>query len=109
MNDARQTIEALEAELHQEVYAELQDVRNEAKTFDPADIDDGDGPSIDVRLQVQSDGSWELHTGDASYDTDHRGFWGASSVSPDDDEVALIATARDLVDQVLEHVAQYTE
>ena len=36
-------------------------------------------PSIDVRLRY-FDGAWSLHTGDVQYDTDHRGFWGSSSV-----------------------------
>lgn len=34
---------------------------------------------VDVRLQVV-DGTWYLHSGDASYDQDHRGFWGAGSL-----------------------------
>lgn len=34
-----------------------------------------EGDYIDVRLQVMSDGSWAIHTGDAQYDTDHRGYW----------------------------------
>lgn len=35
---------------------------------------------MDVRLQVCADGTWAIHTGDSSYDVDHRGVWGASSV-----------------------------
>jgi hypothetical protein len=34
----------------------------------------------DVRLQVWPDGEWIVRSGDSSYDQDHRGFWGASSV-----------------------------
>jgi hypothetical protein len=45
-----------------------------------AEADDGEG--VEVRLQVV-DGSWELHTGDPCYDTDHRGYWGAGTLTPD--------------------------
>lgn len=80
----------------------LHDVRTDAQSYDPAEIDGGDGPSIDVRIQVDADGSWSLHTGDSQYDQDHRGHWGASSVSPDDGDSTLEDTARDLIDQALE-------
>ena len=103
---ALQTLEAMEAELQQDVYREVETIKYLARTYDPADLDDGDGPYIDVRLQVLPDGEWTLHHGDASYDQDHRGYWGAGTVSPDDDDVALIETARDLVDQVLDVAAQ---
>ena len=35
----------------------------------------------DVRLQVyEEEDCWTVRYGDASYDTDHHGYWGASSV-----------------------------
>lgn len=37
--------------------------------------------TLDFRLYIRPDGSLDLQTGDASYDTDHRGYCGASSVS----------------------------
>lgn len=43
---------------------------------------------LDVRLQCTEDG-WELHTGDPSYDTDHRGVWGASEVCPEHNTLDL--------------------
>jgi hypothetical protein len=53
---------------------------DELATYDPKDIADDDGNACgDIRLQLV-DGSWALHTGDAQYDTDHRGWWGASAV-----------------------------
>ena len=52
-----------------------------------------------MRLQVH-DGGWYVHSGDAQYDTDHRGYWGAASVSEDDSDGALQDTARDLIRQV---------
>lgn len=39
-----------------------------------------DEEGIDVRLQVYEDGAWAIRVGDPSYDTDHRGYWGASGV-----------------------------
>lgn len=58
---------------------------------------------IDVRLQVYPDGSWAIRVGPSDYDLDHRGFWGAASVSPTDKVKDLDDTARSLLDQVVEH------
>ena len=69
-------------------------------------IDPGcDEPSIDVRLRLHG-GSWYLMVGDSSYDQDHRGYWGASSVGydlPMDDAKDI---ALDLIDQALDDHAQ---
>ena len=72
--------------------------RDELQTYDPKNIadDDGNGKATgDIRLHVADDGSSAtIHTGDASYDPkDHRGYWGASSITPDmtDDECAGVA------------------
>ncbi len=73
--------------------------------YAPEDIDDGDGPCIDVRLRYHDD-SFYTYSGDSSYDQDHRGFWGASSVGPGETEESLLAIAGDLFEQVLEHAAQ---
>lgn len=54
-----------------------------------------DWDSIDVRLQV-SEGGWSVHTWDSSYDQDHRGFWGASSM---DERTNCYDLAKDLIDQ----------
>lgn len=106
MNATLELLEAMEAELQQETYRWLLDVRDDAQSYDPEDIADDEGnPSIDVRLQVLDDGSYSFHSGDSSYDKDHRGYCGASSVSPDDDDVALVEIARDLVGQVLDDCA----
>jgi hypothetical protein len=70
--------------------------RDKLQTYDPKDIADGlPSSSGDIRLHVADDGSSPaIHTGDASYDPkDHRGYWGASSITPDmtDDECAGVA------------------
>ncbi len=56
----------------------------------------------DVRLQVYPNGQWQLHMGDASYDTDHTGFWGASSLSLYATRNSLKELARDLTEQAQE-------
>jgi hypothetical protein len=61
----------------------------------------------DVRLQVWPDGGWKLCVGDASYDQNHFGFWGASSVPGvvcgKITRFDSKSVARDLIEQVKEH------
>ncbi len=114
-------IEVIEAEMQQDLLGWLTAVRDDARTYDRAEITDTDDgpdaePYIDVRLQVMpGDGTYSFDddgpnytfwSGDPSYDSDGRGYWGCGSVSPDDDEVALIETARDLVSQALDAAAE---
>ena len=68
------------------------------------DIFKGEEPDdsfVDVRLQWH-DGKWSVLTGDSSYDQDHRGHWGASSITPDTKPETL---AKELIEQVMEHMA----
>lgn len=78
--------------------------------YDPADLTEPgcDGPSIDVRLRYHGAG-FSLLTGDSSYDQDHRGDWGASSVGPSLTEDDAKTVAVDLYDQVLDSIAQRQE
>lgn len=62
----------------------------EVPESDDEDDDDSD-LYIEVRLQVSDDGSWRVWHGLPDYDTDHRGYWGASAVFP-------FATKKDCVD-----------
>lgn len=57
----------------------------------------------DVRLQVHEDGAWALRRGDASYDQDHRGYWGCSRITIRRQNAERIA--RDLLRQCREHAA----
>ena len=66
----------------------------------------GDVPETDVRLQVMDNGSWSVHSGDASYDTDHRGYWGASTVDAKLSKRDAMEIAKDLIDQVEDQYAQ---
>ena len=87
------------------------DLRVENRTLDPADfpLDNGHGESesCDVRLQVYPDGQWAIRIGDSSYDLDHRGFWGSSSL--DGRRFDSRAMAKDLIDQCKDHYAQTEE
>lgn len=65
---------------------------------------DNDLPETDIRLQLQPDGSWNLHSGDASYDTDHSGYWGA--VVLDAYDYDAMGLASELIEQAEEHRAQ---
>lgn len=96
MNETLQLFEAMEAELHQEVYRTLQ-------CIDTSDT--GDSDYLDVRLQLSANGSFDVHTGDPSYDTDHRGFWGASTLSRDADDLELQDVALELVEEAIEDAA----
>lgn len=87
-----------------EVAAELRNI-NKMQLPDDAD-DDGEGGGIDVRLQVYPDGDWAVRWGDSSYDQDHRGYWGSSSVPGDNRRFDSKTFARDLIDQAKEHYAQ---
>lgn len=82
------------------VAAELRDI-NTVEITDP----DPDA-SIDVRLQVYPDGTWAVRSGDASYDTDHNGHWGASSVPGNGRRFNSVDVARELIDQCRDDHAQ---
>lgn len=61
----------------------------------------GDERGDDVRLRLH-EGEWELKTGDASFDDDHRGHWGGAWVSVDATREECEGIARDLIKQVRE-------
>lgn len=63
------------------------------------DCDTGEGKWIDVRLQVYPSGHWAIHLGPSDYDSDHRGFWGDSCMSPKSNCKEL---ARELIEQVFD-------
>jgi hypothetical protein len=60
----------------------------------------------DVRLQVYEDSSFQLHSGDSSYDQDHRGYWGAGYVPGGKITLKLASEiAKGMIDEVLESCA----
>ena len=83
--------------------ADLLELSRSIDDYDPDDLGDGSGePSIDVRLRWH-DGEFSVLTGDSSYDTDHRGYWGASSVGADLEPDDAKGIALDLLEQVIDH------
>lgn len=58
----------------------------------------------DVRLQVWENGNWAIHVCSSDYDQDHRGFWGASCLCYDRQNLAELA--RDLIEQAKDDHAQ---
>ena len=78
-----------------------------ASVIDPDDLDhDDDGePFGEVRIQVMPDYGWYWHTGDSSYDQDHRGYWGAASIGLNMTEEEARDTAIDLIDQARDAAA----
>ena len=66
------------------------------------DVDDS-ASWVDVRLQVDPEGYWSVHSGDSSYDQDHRGYWGASSVSRRSN---MREVAAELIEQAKDHYAE---
>lgn len=81
------------------VYAVGQSLkRNFAKADLREDPSDPDGfAGTDARLQVRG-GSWQLHTGDSSYDQDHRGAWGSSCIAWGCTRAEARETARELLE-----------
>lgn len=87
-------------ELHNDIIGELEGIRANCGAYGY--------PETDVRLRY-FEGDWEIKTGDSQYDTDHRGFWGASSVCEDAENLELQDIAVDLVEQVMDDIAQAGE
>ncbi len=80
------------------------------------DYEEDEVEEMPVRLQVTVGGwenalnrapatNWRLHSGDASYDTDHHGYWGSSSV-PGKEPFDARGVARDLIEECKESYAQ---
>lgn len=74
------------------VTSALRDVRDYLRRERMADAD--------VRLQVHD--GWTVHYGDSQFDQDHRGLWGAGSVSARDSLATLRETASGLVSGALD-------
>lgn len=90
-----------------QVAARLREIRNYS-TQPARDEYDTDG-HCDIRLQVYESGEWAVRWGDPSYDQDHRGYWGGSSVAHEDTDAELLDVALDLIDQAQEDCAMQGE
>ena len=75
----------------QDVLAELACIRDSMEDSEP----------VDVRVQID-EGQCFVHYGDAGFDTDHSGYWGASSVSRDDSDADLHTLACVMIEEALD-------
>ena len=66
--------------------ADLESARDD---FFPHGPTGDDSDYIEFRLYIRPEGGIELATGSPDYDTDHRGFCGAGTVSADDSDDIL--------------------
>ena len=61
--------------------------------------------SLDESNRKFSLSTW-LHEGDSQYDTDHRGYWGHGSVTPDLDDADLSGLAIALMSEAIDHLVE---
>ena len=79
------------------------------RNFDRSEFDEpGDDFAWQaVRLQVHENGNWDVYVCSSDYDQDHSGYWGASLLSYERQN--LTELARDLIDQCAESIALANE
>lgn len=77
INGVKISVQTLAAQIHDEGAYLKRSFEKKELQDDPSDPDSFAG--TDARLQVHA-GSWLLRTGDSSFDQDHRGSWGCSSI-----------------------------
>ena len=81
----------------------VEDVATDLRAINEQELEPDDAEEgIDVRLQVISDEEAYVHSGDAQYDQDHSGYWGAATVPGGGRPFDAVEVAQDLIDQVLE-------
>lgn len=88
----------------QDVAAELRSINSEVS--EEIDEETGEPYGIEVRLQVLPNGDWQVWWGDPQYDTDHRGYWGASQVPGSGRRFNSKEIARDLIEEAKDMYAQ---
>lgn len=87
-------------------FPSIRDVRAVLVELNRTPISGDEG--LDVRLQVHGD-HWKIWSGLSDYDTDHRGYWGASSIPGSRRRFNATDTARDLINQARDHHADSGE
>lgn len=65
-----------------------------------------DADYIEFRLYIRPEGDIELATGSPDYDTDHRGYCGAGTVSADDSAADILAAIVSAFDDSIETMSQ---
>jgi hypothetical protein len=83
------------------------DVESARDDFFPSGATGDDSDYIEFRLFIRPEGDIELATGSPDYDTDHRGFCGAGSVTADDSAADILAAVLAAFDDCVETMAQF--
>lgn len=85
--------------------ADVESARDDVFSFG-ATGDDSD--YLEFRIFIRPEGSIELVTGSPDYDSDHRGFCGAGTVSADDSAADILAAVVDCFSDCVDVLAQST-
>lgn len=64
---------------------------------------------MEVRLVSDADGVLWINTGDVQYDTEHGAACGAGTISPTDDNDQLAVVAAELVNEVVDQLAELAD
>lgn len=99
--DCKQLAECIHGLSHDPLIPWEECVEGDREEYDSEEDFLGDA-YIDIRLQVMDDHQWYFRSGDSSYDTDHRGAWGSSSVGKCVSMKKAMEIAKDLIEQAAE-------
>jgi len=68
----------------------------------PSEPESDEEDGLDVRVQYFENGNYYFHSGDISFDSDHRGYWGYGFIDGETDTELL---AKDMIEELLEDIA----
>lgn len=101
-------VDLMESAINQSPIPDVEQLARDIQDFSIALERDGfdelPEPFADVRLRYYK-GTWSLLTGDPSFDSDHRGFWGSGLVGTDETINSARSIALGLIEEVNEEIA----
>jgi hypothetical protein len=106
--DCKELAECIHALSHSPLIPWEECVEGDRDEYD-SDEDFLEDAYVDIRLQVYDDHQWSFRSGDSQYDTDHRGYWGSSSVGKCVSMKEAIEIAKELIEQASEAAADWDE
>jgi hypothetical protein len=89
-----------------ELTAAAADLESARDDFFPSGPTGEESDYMEFRFYIRPEGDMELATGSRDYDTDHRGFCGAGTVSADDSAADILASIVSAFDDSIETMAQ---